>query len=162
MDPITGGSLFGLIGGLGTKILGIWEAKENRKARAEEMKHEVELRKIEGQLKKEETEQELLLDAQATEGDLRKSVVAGEYAGLVESIRADKEKTGISWIDGIRGMVRPSTLLFLAGFTVLIYSTTRAADVSTNITDTILGLLTTTVLWYFGSRDYSKFKIFGK
>jgi hypothetical protein len=163
VDELIGGGLFGLIGGLGGRIVEIFVAKEKRKADAERFQHELKMRELEGVLKRQETEDELLVNAQTIDGKLKDAIVSGEYAGLVESIKQEASIKGSPWMDNIRGLVRPVILMFLAASTMYTYNV--AVDkLSTQeaVAQTWLGLFVTAVLWYFGSRDYQNFNIFKK
>lgn len=163
MDELIGGGLFGLIGGLGGRIVDIFVAKEKRKADGERFQHELKMRELEGVLKRQETEDELKINAQTTEGQLQTAVVSGEYSGLIESIKQEASLKASPIIDNIRALIRPSILVFLAGSTMFTYNmAVEQASVQQAVTETWLGLFVTAVLWYFGSRDFSKFKVFNK
>jgi hypothetical protein len=178
METILG--FFGnvLSGGV-TGLLGValqrWADYKNKQLDIELQKgkqaHELAImeREWQGRVKVAETEGAARVDAEDAK------TLAASYAGAFDRF-ATWDMKAEPWyfkiwfvlLDFLRGLVRPGLTVYLCVLTTLIYFEARALlggenltasdaiNIQTRIVDTILYLMTTCVLWWFGTRNKDK------
>lgn len=146
------GGLFGILGQVGNRAIGIWEAKEKRKdmvlAYAQEEKRwgqERALLELQMKAKAEETENEMALaDTRGSWDGLRAS--AGSEARAPDSYR---------WVAAVRSLTRPfltlETQLVLLVLVFAVQGPARAGLLQT-VVDTAAFSASTALLWWFGER----------
>ncbi|MDE2492919.1 MAG: hypothetical protein KGL97_03355 [Alphaproteobacteria bacterium] len=142
-----GGGLFGLLGNIGTKIVGLFEAKQAFAQKKEEWSHEERLLDMQMKARAAETEQELAVTASS-----------GSWSGLAESLKAE---TGIGatypWVNAVRALVRPALTLGLAGFLCAAFFAMAPGDIDrAYVADSLVFAAVTAVVWWFGDRAPSK------
>lgn len=144
-----GGGLFGLIGNLGSKIVGLFEAKQTFAQKKEEWAHEERLLDMQTKAKVEETESELSIAASS-----------GSWGGLTESL---KSETAIGatypWVNAVRALVRPALTLGLAGFLCAAFFAMTPGDIDrAYVADSLVFAAVTAIVWWFGDRAPKKGK----
>ena len=146
-----GGGLFGVLGQVGNRAIGIWEAKEKRK----------ELVLVHAQEERRWAHEATLLDLQAkaraeeTEGELALVEARGTWDGLAASHAAEAAiGKSYPWVEAVRGMTRPTlTLLSLIGLALVYFTDAgRRPDLQSTIVDTVVFLASATTVWWFGDR----------
>lgn len=155
------GGIIGLFGG--------WLSKrETRKMAEIQFKHDEKMAEFQAQEAKEEREQALALGEQnrllaETEGQLE--VEGKEVDAFVESIKSQAIQTGIKFVDGVRGLMRPLITLFLLISTAVIYylindkvggldalPASELIAIYKHVIEQIIFLTVLAVSWWFGSR----------
>ena len=142
-----GGGLFGLLGNVASKVIGIFEAKQEFAQKKEEWGHEERLLDMQTKAKAAETEQELAVTASS-----------GSWSGLGESLKAE---TGIgatySWVNAVRALVRPALTLGLASFLCAAFFAMPAGDIDrAYVADSLVFAAVTAIVWWFGDRAPKK------
>ena len=141
---LTGG-LFGLLGNVASKVIGIFETKQQFAQKKEEWNHEERLLDMQMKAKAAETEQELAITASS-----------GSWTGLTESLKAE---TAIGatypWVNAVRALVRPALTMGLGGFLCAAFFATGGAA-RTEISDALVFAAVTAVVWWFGDRAPKK------
>jgi len=153
------GGLFGLLGTIAGRVIGVFERRE---ARADAVlayrhdearwRHEIELQQLQMRARAEETEDERALIQ-----------MAGSYEGLTASLRADAVIRAPAWVDAVRGMVRPVlTPLLWVAVMVIFFRTASAearwiaeaerSELLGYIANSIVFAATAATLWWFGDR----------
>ncbi|WP_027068518.1 hypothetical protein [Euryhalocaulis caribicus] len=159
------GGLFGLLGTVAGRVIGVFERREARADRALEMEHDVrrwgheqDLQALQMEARRQETEDELAITA-----------VAGSYAGLTASLNAEAGIDAPGWVNAVRALVRPviTPLLWVAVFIVFyrtasnearwIAEAERAALIS-YLANSVVFAATAATLWWFGDRPPHGFK----
>jgi hypothetical protein len=141
---LTGG-LFGLLGNVAGKVIGIFESKQQFAQKKEEWGHEERLLDMQMKAKAAETEQELAVTA-----------ASGSWTGLTESLKAETTiGATYPWVNAVRALVRPALTIGLGGFLcAAFFATTGAAR--TEISDSLVFAAVTAVVWWFGDRAPKK------
>ena len=159
-----GGSLLGWIGAAVTR-------HQEYKQKQKEFEHDLKLTQLNQahELSMAQFANSAALEKLAAEQ--QSTIISGEYAGLIESIKADAaitlEKTGNAWLDfaqAVRGLARPTLtglLLAYSMFTLVYitqkYSITPSEEQLYNlvylITNCLVTSANTAMAWWFGSRS---------
>lgn len=142
-----GGGLFGLLGNIGTKIIGLFEARQAFTQKKEEWNHEERLLDMQMKARAAETEQELAVTASS-----------GSWSGLGESLKAE---TAIGatypWVNAVRALVRPALTLGLASFLCAAFFAMTPGDIDrAYVADSLVFAAVTAVVWWFGDRAPQK------
>ena len=138
-----GGGLFGLIGNVASKVIGLYEAKQTFAQKKEEWGHEERLLDMQVKARATETEQELAVTA-----------ASGSWGGLAESLKAE---TAIGatypWVNAVRALVRPALTLSLGGFLCAAFFAMPVGDPGrAAVTDSLVFAAVTAIVWWFGDR----------
>lgn len=160
--------------GLGAIVgaVGSWLGKrEERKARQDEYAHESKMRDMDMQETKITQAHEMAvadkeIQRAETEGQIALEAVEGE--GWKESITQGFKQTGVKWVDGIRGLMRPViTVYLLAIASVVAFQLSRLVggldalpmdevlSMYRHVISQLIFLTATAVTWWFGSRPQS-------
>lgn len=154
-----GGGLFGLLGTVAGRVIGLFERREARADRALEMSHELKRWNHEEKLQRLQME----ADRQETEDELAIAATAGSYAGLTASLRADAALDAPRWVNAVRALVRPvlTPLLWVAVF-IVFYRTAsnearwiaeaERAELIVYLVNSVVFAATAATLWWFGDR----------
>lgn len=145
LDSGLTGGLFGLLGNVAAKVLGIFETREAFAQKKEEWGHEERLLDMQMKAKAAETEQELAVTA-----------ASGSWTGLGESLKAETAiGTTYPWVNAVRALVRPALTLGLGGFLCAAFFATSGL-VRAEISDSLVFAAVTAVVWWFGDRAPAK------
>lgn len=148
-----GGGVFGLVGSLLGRGLGIFEAKQRRLEKAQDHAHEIALLDKQREIKQAETENEIALED-----------AKGKWGGLSESIRAEAANVSYKWVAATKSMVRvvmTPTLWFLVGWIVYLLKNGdlaaymdagEASALIAYVVKSIIFTATTATAWWFGDR----------
>lgn len=139
---LTGG-LFGLLGNVAAKVVGIFEAREAFAQKKEEWSHEERLLDMQVKAKAAETEQELAVTA-----------ASGSWSGLNESLKAETAiGASYAWVNAVRALVRPVLTIGLGGFLCAAFFALPSGDAARGaISDSLVFAAVTAVVWWFGDR----------
>jgi hypothetical protein len=143
---LTGG-LFGLLGNVAGKVLGLFTAKQEFAQKKEAWGHEERLLEMQMKAKAAETEQELAVTA-----------ASGSWSGLGESLKAE---TGIgatyAWVNAVRALTRPALTLGLTGFLCAAFFALGPGDLDrAYVADSLVFAAVTAIVWWFGDRAPKK------
>ena len=106
LDSSLTGGLFGLLGNVTNKVIGIFTAKQEFAQKKEEWGHEERLLDMQMKAKAAETEQALAVTASS-----------GSWSGLGESLKAETAiGSTYPWVNAVRALVRPALTMGLGGF----------------------------------------------
>lgn len=105
------GALVGWVGGLLNRLVDYQTKKLDLEARKLDHLHELNLRDKDMEQLKVEAERSVRVAT--IEGQA--STEQAAYAALAQSYKADKATYGITWVDAVRGVVRPLLTVVLAG-----------------------------------------------
>ena len=143
---LTGG-LFGLLGNVTNKVIGIFTAKQEFAQKKEEWGHEERLLDMQMKAKAAETEQELAVTA-----------ASGSWGGLGESLKAETAiGASYPWVNAVRALVRPALTLGLGGFLGAAFFALGPGDASRSaISDSLIFAAVTAIVWWFGDRAPNK------
>ena len=138
-----GGGLFGLVGNVASKIIGIFEAKQQFAQKKEEWGHEERLLDMQVKAKAAETEQELAVTA-----------ASGSWSGLGESLKAETAiGSTYPWVNAVRALVRPALTLGLASFLCAAFFALSPGDIDrAYVADSLVFAAVTAIVWWFGDR----------
>jgi hypothetical protein len=144
-----GGGILGLLGSAAGRALSIWETKEKRKDMIIQNEHEIKLIGEQAKVRAQETEDELkMVDAKLV-ADVNTMYTRGSVDGLVASIQADSELTGISqWVSNVRALVRPSLTLILWVLAGIVWFGSK----DKTVLDAIVMSASMATAWWFGDR----------
>jgi hypothetical protein len=142
-----GGGLFGLVGNVATKVIGIFEARELFAQKKEEWGHD-----------------ERVLDMQAKAvaaagaQALATTAASGSWAGLSDSVKAESAiGASYAWVNAVRALVRPLLTIGLCGFLAAAFFALNPADAARGaISDSLVFAAVTAVVWWFGDRAPKK------
>jgi hypothetical protein len=142
-----GGGLFGLLGNVASKVIGIFEAKQAFAQKKEEWGHEERLLDMQTKAKAAETEQELSVTA-----------ASGSWSGLGESLKAETSiGTTYPWVNAVRALVRPALTLGLASFLCAAFFAMTPGDIDrAYVADSLVFAAVTAIVWWFGDRAPKK------
>ena len=142
-----GGGLFGLVGNVASKVIGIFEAKQQFAQKKEEWGHEERLLDMQTKAKVQETEQELAVTA-----------ASGSWSGLGESLKAETSiGATYPWVNAVRALVRPALTLGLASFLCAAFFAMPAGDIDrAYVADSLVFAAVTAIVWWFGDRAPKK------
>lgn len=140
-----GGGLFGLLGNVAAKVIGIFETRQAFAHKKEEWTHEERLLDMQMKAHAAETEQELAVTASS-----------GSWSGLTESLKAEAALgPGYAWVNAVRALVRPALTLGLGGFLCAAFFALPAGE-RTGISDSLVFAAVTALTWWFGDRAPKK------
>ncbi|HYF21866.1 MAG TPA: hypothetical protein VD929_00565 [Caulobacteraceae bacterium] len=158
------GALFGALGSVLNRAVGLFEMREKRRDRQLEMAHEKDrwghetaLHELQARARAVETERELALAEQA----LERAAAEGSWAGLRASVEAEaRTPAGPPWVNAVRALTRPGlTVLLWAMFFVLFLLSldgrlpaATAGEVAPAFVNAITFAATTALAWWFGDR----------
>ena len=132
------GGVFGIVGTALGRIAGYFERRQTFVQEEKRWAHELKLHELQMKAKKQETEMELAIAAQA-----------GSWEGLKASFAADANiGQADQWVINILRLVRPVLTLLLWLITAWIFSRTKDA----NIASAAVFAATAATLWWFGDR----------
>lgn len=132
------GGAFGIIGTVLGRIAGFFERGQSFKQEQARWAHELDLHKLQMQMRVQETELELALAAQE-----------GSWRGLQASIDADAKLGRASlWVVNTLRLVRPVLTLMLWLITAWIFAQTQNGA----IVEAAVFAATAATLWWFGDR----------
>lgn len=142
-----GGGLFGLVGNVASKVVGIFEAKQVFAQKKEEWGHEERLLDMQMKAKAAETEQELAVTAQS-----------GSWSGLGESLKAEAAVGATyPWVNAVRALVRPALTLGLASFLCAAFFAMAPGDIDrAYVADSLVFAAVSSIVWWFGDRAPKK------
>lgn len=141
LDSGLTGGLFGLLGNVAGKVLGLFEAKQAFAQKKEEWGHEERVLDMQAKAKAAETEQTLAVTA-----------VSGSWGGLSESVKAESAiGASFAWVEAVRALVRPALTLSLSSFLCLAYFAGDGAARGA-IADSLVFAAVTAIVWWFGDR----------
>lgn len=154
-----GGGLFGLLGTVAGRVIGLFERREARADRALEMNHELKRWNHEEALQRLQME----ADRQETEDELAIAATAGSYAGLSASLHAEAALDAPRWVNAVRALVRPvlTPLLWIAVFVVFYRTASNEArwiaeadraELIAYLVNSVVFAATAATLWWFGDR----------
>ncbi len=143
LDSGLTGGLFGLLGNVANKVIGIFTAKQEFAQKKEEWGHEERLLDMQMKAKAAETEQELAVTASS-----------GSWSGLSESLKAETAiGASYPWVNAVRALVRPALTLGLGGFLCAAFFALAPGDASRSaISDSLVFAAVTAIVWWFGDR----------
>ena len=159
------GGLGGVLGIVGNVIKGRGELKAKKMAMAQELslrQLDIDEFKLEAELKNQQItlENDGHLALANVEADRARDVIDGELRKA--SYDVDKATYGGSFVDTIRGMMRPAITIYMLALMSYIgyqvYSVTggiepvKAWELYETIINSVVFLTTTCVTWYFGAR----------
>ena len=145
LDSSLTGGLFGLLGNVTNKVIGIFTAKQDFAQKKEEWSHEERLLDMQMKAKAAETEQELAVTASS-----------GSWSGLGESLKAETAiGSTYPWVNAVRALVRPALTMSLGGFLCAAYFATSGAA-RTTIAESLVFAAVTSIVWWFGDRAPKK------
>jgi hypothetical protein len=145
LDSSLTGGLFGLLGNVTNKVIGIFTAKQEFAQKKEEWGHEERLLDMQMKAKAAETEQALAVTASS-----------GSWSGLGDSLKAETA-VGASypWVNAVRALVRPALTAGLGGFLCAAFFATDGAPRAA-ISDALVFAAVTAIVWWFGDRAPKK------
>lgn len=145
-SALTGG-LFGLLGNVASKVIGLFEAKQAFDQKKEEWTHEERLLDMQVKAKAAETEEELAVTAST-----------GSWTGLTESLKAETAiGASYAWVNAVRALVRPALTLGLGTFLCAAWFALPDGDPGrTSVADSLLFAAVTSIVWWFGDRAPKK------
>lgn len=173
-----GGGLTGLIGGAVDRVFTYKTKKLEIEAAKERYVHEVNMRKADAEIMREEWASR----TKVAEIETAAKIEVADSAAFAESLKTedknyldylDKLNPAQDWffvvLEFVRGVIRPGLTLYLCALTTLLYlkavklvpsaiEPDRALDMVGSIINTILYLTTTCILWWFGTRNSEKRK----
>lgn len=143
LDSAFSGGLFGLLGNVASKVIGLFESRQLFAQKKEEWSHEERLLDMQMKARAAETEQELAVTA-----------ASGSWGGLTESLKSESAVgSSYAWVNAVRAMVRPVLTLGLGGFLCAAFFAVPAGDVArTAISDSLVFAAVTAIVWWFGDR----------
>ena len=144
---ILGSNVVGGLIGIGGNWLKGREERENLKLTQQ---HELAMSQHEITLMKMEAEQQIQLAE--IEGAIQHDLAS--MGAFHESIKSQSVLTGVKWVDGIRGLMRPLiTLLLMAFCGYTLYQADVPQVDPTVLVSSITGLTSMSISWWFGSRS---------
>ena len=147
MTAITGGG-FGAIGAIASKIMGVWEAKEERKNKALDFQHELALLDKQSALRQAETESELAIATAETAASLRE-------ASYAHDTRSGKP---YQWVVSILRLIRPVLTIGLLGILGSVYFYVADLSLQAEIVHAFIFMSVSSVTWWFGDRSMNREK----
>ena len=143
LDSSLTGGLFGLLGNVSNKLIGIFTAKQEFAQKKEEWGHEERLLDMQMKAKAAETEQELAVTA-----------ASGSWSGLGESLKAETSiGPAYPWVNAVRALVRPALTLGLGGFLCAAFFAMAPGDIDrAYVADSLVFAAVTAIVWWFGDR----------
>jgi len=139
------GALFGAVGSVLNRGVGIFEARERRQDRVLEMAHE-----------KDRWVHDTSVQAATAEQQLKLTGEQGSWAGLAASVEADgRAPDSYRWVAAVRALTRPAlTVLLWLVFVALFFALPRenVASLAASAVDTVSFSAATALAWWFGDR----------
>lgn len=163
LTSAAGGGLFGILGTIGGRVLGIFEAKSRRKDRAQEHAHEIAMQEYKSQERAEMNAHELALhDAnrravhEEAERAIELTEVQGSFDGLKSSHAAHAalmaHPNGSQWVIDTLRLVRPFLTVLLWFVVSYIFYKTQSAEIA----EAAIFAAVAATLWWFGDRPRRK------
>ena len=145
-----GGGLFGFVGQLANRGIGLMEAKQKREDQLLANAHEKERWANEKDLLRLQMEQGAAVAADT----LEQTNAAGGWAGFNASMAADAvQQPSYRWVAAVRTLTRPFlTLESQIALVVLLFVGRAKPDILSTVTDTIVFCASASLLWWFGER----------
>lgn len=141
---LTGG-LFGLLGNVAGKVIGIFESREAFAQKKEEWGHDERVLDMQTRAKAAETEQALAVSASS-----------GSWSGLGDSLKAETAiGSTYAWVNAVRALVRPALTLGLGGFLGAAFFATSGTT-RESISQSLVFSAVTAIVWWFGDRAPKK------
>ncbi len=139
-----GGGLFGLLGNIAGKVVGIFESRQAFAQKKEEWTHEERLLDLQMKAKAAENEQALSLAA-----------ASGSWSGLVESLKSEAGiGASFTWVNAVRALVRPALTLGLGAFLCAAFFASPPGDAARNeMSNSLIFAAVTALTWWFGDRS---------
>lgn len=139
-SAVTGG-LFGLVGTIAGQVLDIWKTKQANNFKLKEWDHELELQKLQSQLRVQETEQEIRLASEQ-----------GSWTGLQQSlVAASNEAPSYNWVNAFKSVTRPGiTWIFVIYIGILMFRLQGEELIA--LLDALTFMAMTSISWWFGDR----------
>lgn len=174
---ILSGGATGLIGVLLQRAADAYNKAQDLKAAKQKMDHEIELKKADAEIMREEWAQRTRVAEVTAAGNEAVADAQAFSASLTSEPQrySDPAKAGpvstffLVLLDFVRGIVRPGLTLYLCWIATQMYVESRATlasigalgssqapalvGVHAQIVNTLLYLFTTCVLWWFGTRN---------
>lgn len=139
-DALSGG-LFGLLGNVAGKVVGIFESREAFTQKKEEWGHDERMLDMQVKAKAAESEQALAATASS-----------GSWSGLGESLKAEVALgASYGWVNAVRALVRPALTLGLGGFLCAAFFAT-SGPAREAISNSLIFAAVTAIVWWFGDR----------
>lgn len=138
-----GGGLFGLVGNVASKVIGIFEARELFAQKKEEWGHDERVLDMQAKAA-------AAVNAQA----LAVTAASGSWAGLGESLKAEGAiGASYAWVNAVRALVRPALTIGLCGFLAAAFFALSPSDAArAEISDSLVFAAVTAIVWWFGDR----------
>lgn len=142
-----GGGLFGILGNVSSKVIGLFEAKQAFAQKKEEWSHDERMLDMQTKMHAAETEQALAVAA-----------TSGSWSGLAESLKSETAVgASYAWVNAVRALVRPALTLGLGGFLCAAFFALAPGEAArTEITDSLVFAAVTAIAWWFGDRAPKK------
>lgn len=170
-----GGGLTGLIGGVTEKIFAYKAKKLELEQNKQKYAHEVNMKEADAKIMAQEWAArtkvaDIEANAKIEEADAKAfSASFNEPVRYAKGKLTEKQNWMMVFLDVLRGIVRPALTIYLCAITTILYLKARllvpdvvpvdqALTMVDSITNTILYLTTTCVLWWFGTRNKAKQK----
>ncbi|MBV9046270.1 MAG: hypothetical protein JO294_14195 [Alphaproteobacteria bacterium] len=141
-SAMTGG-LFGLVGNIATKVVGYFEQKQAFTQKQAEWLHEVDLLKLQMQVK-----------AQETESEIKVAESQGSWSGLAGSLTAEGAiGASYPWVNAVRALTRPTLTVGLSTFLAAAFFAMNPGDIDrAYVADSLVFAAVTAIVWWFGDR----------
>ena len=142
-----GGGLFGLVGNVAAKLIGLFETRQAFAQKKEEWTHEERLLDLQMKARAAETEEELAVTA-----------ASGSWGGLGESLKSEAAiGATYAWVNAVRALVRPALTTGLAGFLCAAFFAMAPGDIDrAYVADSLVFAAVTAIVWWFGDRAPKK------
>lgn len=137
------GGVFGLLGNIGSKVIGIFEAREAFAQKKEEWGHDERVLDM----------QSKAAAAASAEG-LAATAASGSWSGLSDSLKAEGAiAASYGWVNAVRALVRPALTIGLCGFLGAAFFALSPADSArAEISNSLVFAAVTAIVWWFGDR----------
>ena len=175
VTSLFGGGLTGLIGGVTEKIFAYKARKLALQENREKYTHEVNMKKADAEIMAQEwAARTKVADIEAV-AKIDAADAKAFSASFNEPVRysqgdlTKKQNWLMVVLDTIRGLVRPGLTLYLCAITTVLYlkavafvpgdvSVEQSMELVEKVTNMILYVTTTCILWWFGSRNKTVMK----
>ncbi len=142
-DSALGGGLFGLVGNVATKVIGIFEAREVFAQKKEEWGHDERVLDMQSKAAAAANQQALAVTA-----------ASGSWSGLSDSLKAEGAiGASYAWVNAARALVRPALTIGLCSFLGAAFFALSPGDAArSEISDSLVFAAVTAIVWWFGDR----------
>lgn len=178
LTSIVGGGVTGLLGSTITHYFDYLNTKEKNKFILANHAHEIAMREMDAKIIAEEWNARNAIAVIETEGKIEVADSEAFKASLTSepklyhnpSLISKASNSLLVFVDAVRGLVRPGITLYLCIITTAVYlqagsiikhqplTPEQSVDIYVRITETVLYLTTTCVLFWFGIRTREKKK----